>query len=99
MIWGSLIVGIAILCLMPTNLLLDTYQVLAVVGFSLFGLGLAFYATPSTDAALSALPDAQAGSGAGSYKLASSLGASFGVALSAAVFPGHRHGPSVPSHE
>jgi DHA2 family multidrug resistance protein-like MFS transporter len=66
--------------------MLGTYIVLAVVGFTLFGLGLAVYATPSTDAALSALPDAQAGSGAGIYKMASSLGASFGVAISAAVF-------------
>src|SRR5690606_22731464 len=56
MIWGSLIVGADIVCLMPTNLMLDTYRVLAVAGFALFGLGLAFYATPSTDAALSALP-------------------------------------------
>jgi DHA2 family multidrug resistance protein-like MFS transporter len=47
---------------------------------------LAFYATPSTDAALSNLPDDQAGSGAGLYKMASSLGASFGVAISAAIF-------------
>lgn len=86
MIWGSLIVGAAIVCLMPTNLTLGTYKVLAVVGFTLFGLGLAFYATPSTDAALSALPDDQAGSGAGIYKMASSLGASFGVAISATVF-------------
>jgi MFS transporter, DHA2 family, multidrug resistance protein len=51
-----------------------------------FGLGLAFYATPSTDAALSNLPDDQAGSGSGLYKMASSLGASFGVAISAAIF-------------
>lgn len=86
MIWGSLIVGAAIVCLMPTNLMLGTYKILAVVGFTLFGLGLAFYATPSTDAALSALPDDQAGSGAGIYKMASSLGASFGVAISATVF-------------
>ena len=86
MIWGSLIVGAAILLLMPTQLMLDSYRVLAVIGFSLFGLGLAFYATPSTDAALSALPDDQAGSGSGIYKMASSLGASFGVAISAAVF-------------
>jgi MFS transporter, DHA2 family, multidrug resistance protein len=86
MIWGSLIVGAAIVCLMPTHLTLDTYRILAVVGFTLFGLGLAFYATPSTDAALSALPDDQAGSGAGIYKMASSLGASFGVAVSATVF-------------
>jgi DHA2 family multidrug resistance protein-like MFS transporter len=86
MIWGSLIVGAAIACLMPTNLLLGSYKILAIVGFTLFGLGLAFYATPSTDAALSALPDDQAGSGAGLYKMASSLGASFGVAISATVF-------------
>jgi MFS family permease len=45
-----------------------------------------FYATPSTDAALSNLPGDQAGSGAGIYKMASSLGASFGVAISAAIF-------------
>src|SRR5690349_20559532 len=86
MVWGSIIVGASIACLMPTNLTLGTYKVLAVVGFTLFGLGLAFYATPSTDAALSALPDDQAGSGAGIYKMASSLGASFGVAISATVF-------------
>jgi DHA2 family multidrug resistance protein-like MFS transporter len=86
MIWGSLIVGVAIACLMPTNVTLGVYNVLAVVGFTLFGLGLAFYATPSTDAALSALPDDQAGSGSGIYKMASSLGASFGVAISATVF-------------
>jgi DHA2 family multidrug resistance protein-like MFS transporter len=86
MIWGSLIVGAAIACLMPTTVLLGTYRILAAVGFTLFGLGLAFYATPSTDAALSALPDEQAGSGSGIYKMASSLGASFGVAISATVF-------------
>ncbi len=86
MIWGSLIVGGAIILLMPTNLRLETYKVLAATAFSLFGLGLAFYATPSTDAALSALPDDQASSGSGIYKMASSLGASFGVAISATVF-------------
>ena len=86
MIWGSAIVGFSVLLLMPTNLLLGQYRVLAIVSYTLFGLGLAFYATPSTDAALSNLPDDQAGSGAGIYKMASSLGASFGVAISAAIF-------------
>src|SRR5690625_3759159 len=71
---------------MPTHMMLDTYIYYAVAGFSLFGLGLAFYATPSTDAALSSLPSDQAGSGSGIYKMASSLGASFGVAISAAIF-------------
>jgi DHA2 family multidrug resistance protein-like MFS transporter len=71
---------------MPTYVLLGTYKILAIVAFTLFGIGLAFYATPSTDAALANLPDDQAGSGSGIYKMASSLGASFGVAISAAIF-------------
>ena len=86
MIWGCLIVAAAILLLLPTNLLLGTYRILAIVAFTLFGIGLAFYATPSTDAALANLPDDQAGAGSGIYKMASSLGASFGVAISAAIF-------------
>jgi len=86
MIWGSLIVGVSVALLMPTFTLLGTYKMLAAVAFTLFGVGLGFYATPSTDAALANLPDDQAGSGSGIYKMASSLGASFGVAISAAIF-------------
>lgn len=86
MIWGCLITALAILMVSPANLLLSDYKILASVGYTLFGVGLAFYATPSTDAALSNLPAAQAGSGSGIYKMASSLGAAFGVAISAAIF-------------
>lgn len=93
MIWGSIIVTIAILLLMPTHLLLDSYKLMVVIAFTLFGLGLAFYATPSTDAALSALPDEQIGSGSGIYKMASSLGASFGVAISAAILTAFTNDP------
>ncbi|HSO04133.1 MAG TPA: hypothetical protein VLQ92_06610 [Candidatus Limnocylindrales bacterium] len=71
---------------MPTNLLVGQYTVLAVIAYALFGLGLAFYATPSTDAALSNLPPAQAGAGAGIYKMASSLGGAIGAALSLTIF-------------
>lgn len=93
MIWGCLITGAAILMLSPANIMLDTYKGLAMVAYALFGIGLAFYATPSTDAALSSLPSAQAGSGAGIYKMASSLGAAFGVAISAAIFTALRASP------
>jgi len=86
MIWGCLITGLAILFLSPANLLLKDYRILAVIGYTLYGVGLAFYATPSTDAALSNLPEGQAGTGSGIYKMASSLGAAFGVAISATIF-------------
>lgn len=95
MIWGSLIVGVSIILLMFTNVMTDTYKILCIISYTLFGLGLAFYATPSTDAALSNLPEAQAGSGSGIYKMASSLGAAFGVAISAGVFSTLRVGDNI----
>ena len=88
MIWGSLIVGAACLLLAPTWVMLDSYKILAVAAYALFGLGLAFYATPSTDAALSNLPADQAGAGAGLYKMAPSLGSAIGAAVSLAIFTG-----------
>jgi len=87
-IWGALIVLAACLMLMMTHLLVGQYVILAVISYCLFGLGLAFYATPSTDAALSNLPADQAGAGAGIYKMASSLGGAIGAAVSLAIFTG-----------
>lgn len=86
MIWGVGIVILSIALLLFTNVMQGTYVILAVISYCLFGLGLAFYATPSTDAALSALPQDKAGSGSGVYKMASSLGAAFGSAIPTAIF-------------
>lgn len=86
MVWGCLITGLGVLMVSPANLLLADYKLLAIIGYTLFGVGLAFYAPPSTDAALSNLPAAQVGAASGIYKMASSLGAAFGVAISAAIF-------------
>ena len=94
MIWGCLITGVAILFCCPRTSCSRQYKTLAVVGYTLFGVGLAFYATPSTDAALSNLPATQAGAGSGIYKMASSLGAAFGVAISAAIFAALSAGPA-----
>lgn len=86
MIWGTLIVMVAAALLAFTSLHIGAYVILAVIAYCLFGLGLAFYATPSTDAALSNLPPSQAGAGSGIYKMASSLGSAIGAAVSLAVF-------------
>ena len=69
-------------------MLIGQYVVLAVGRpTALFGLGLAFYATPSTDAALSNLPADQAGIGRGHLQDGvSSLGSAIGAAISLAVF-------------
>ncbi|MDO5686608.1 MAG: MFS transporter [Neisseria sp.] len=85
-VWGALIIAAAVLLLMQTQLMTTQYVVLAVIAYALFGLGLAFFATPATDAAMSNLPDSQAGTGAGIYKMASSLGTSFGIAIAAGIY-------------
>lgn len=86
MIWGTLIVALSAAFLLPTNLLIGQYEVSAAISYALFGLGLAFYATPSTDAALSNLPSDHSGAGAGIYKMASSLGSAIGAAVSLTIF-------------
>jgi DHA2 family multidrug resistance protein-like MFS transporter len=86
MLLGCAVTGAGIVLTTFTFLLASQYLVVAFVGFTLFGVGLGLYATPSTDAAVANVPQAVAGSASGIYKMASSLGAAFGVALSAAIF-------------
>lgn len=95
MIWGALIVSVGIIMLMLTNVMTGTYEIIAIIAYSLLGIGLAFYATPSTDAAISNLPANQAGSGSGIYKMASSLGAGLGVAISSGVFNAFKVGENI----
>jgi MFS transporter, DHA2 family, multidrug resistance protein len=86
MLWGTAITTVGIALTSMTFMLIGQYAVLAFIGFTLFGIGLGFYATPSTDAAMSSVPGGQAGAAAGLYKMASSLGSAFGIAISAAIY-------------
>jgi MFS transporter, DHA2 family, multidrug resistance protein len=86
MVWGSLITLIGVAVMGLTFLPDLMYTIIVVIGFVLFGLGLGIYATPSTDTAVSASPDDKVGEASGIYKMASSLGNAFGVAISATVF-------------
>jgi len=88
MLLGCAITGFGILLTAQTWIYAWQYMILAVIGFTFFGIGLGCYATPSTDAALSSVPKEKAASAAGIYKMASSLGAAFGVAISAAIYTG-----------
>ncbi|MGZ9583162.1 MFS transporter [Paenibacillus marinisediminis] len=86
MIWGAVITTVGI-ALMGLTFLPDTaYNVMVFIGFALFGLGLGIYATPSTDTSVANAPSDKIGEAAGVYKMASSLGSSFGVAISATVY-------------
>lgn len=86
MVWGSIIASIGV-GLMALTFLPDVmYTVIVFIGFAMFGLGLGIYATPSTDTAVSNAPDDKIGVASGIYKMASSLGGAFGVAISATVY-------------
>lgn len=79
-------VAVALCLLLPTNAMAGTYMTLVVIAYSLFGAGLGLFATASTDSALATLPESRTGIGSGIFKMASSLGSSFGIAISTAIF-------------
>lgn len=86
MIWGATITTIGVGIMGLTFLPDFTYTVVVFTGFALFGLGLGIYATPSTDTSVSNAPADKVGEAAGVYKMASSLGSAFGVAISTAAY-------------
>ncbi|PZX05693.1 DHA2 family multidrug resistance protein-like MFS transporter [Psychrobacillus insolitus] len=86
MVWGTIITGIGVALMALTFLPGVMYTVVVFIGFAMFGLGLGIYATPSTDTAVSNAPDDKIGVASGIYKMASSLGGAFGVAISATVY-------------
>jgi DHA2 family multidrug resistance protein-like MFS transporter len=86
MIWGSLVTTVGVAMMGLTFLPDLAYTVVVFIGFALFGLGLGIYATPSTDTSVSNAPSNKVGEAAGIYKMASSLGGAFGVAISATVY-------------
>jgi len=91
MMLGTFMTGVGI-ALMALTFLSNTYYVVVVlIGYILFGLGLGFYATPSTDTAISSAPADKIGIASGIYKMASSLGGAFGVAISASVYTALQH--------
>ncbi|MEI2400311.1 MFS transporter, partial [Paenibacillus phytohabitans] len=86
MIWGALITTVGVGLMGLTFLQGFSYTIAVFIGFALFGLGLGIYATPSTDTSVSNAPADKVGEAAGVYKMASSLGSAFGVAISTAAY-------------
>ncbi len=83
---GSRFTVIGLILLSLTFLPEMWYIVSSIVGYLLFGTGLGLYATPSTDTAVASAPDDKSGVASGVYKMASSLGNAFGVAVSGTIY-------------
>ncbi|MGW8038496.1 MFS transporter [Staphylococcus xylosus] len=86
MVLGTSFNMVGIILISLTFLPSTIYVVVCIFGYLLYGLGLGFYATPSTDMAISNSPEDKVGVASGIYKMASSLGGGFGIALSGALY-------------
>lgn len=86
LLMGSGITAIGLVLLSLTFLPGPWYITSSVIGYLLFGTGLGIYATPSTDTAVAQAPDDKVGVASGVYKMASSLGNAFGVAISGTIY-------------
>ncbi|PTI40193.1 MFS transporter [Staphylococcus casei] len=86
MVIGSLLNMIGIILISFTFLPNTLYVVFCIVGYFIYGLGLGFYATPSMDTAIANASEDQIGMASGVYKMSSSLGNAFGVALSGTIY-------------
>lgn len=82
------------LCFMTCSALLSftsvsndfSYFVLVFIGMGFMGTGLGLFATPATNAAVGEAPADKAGAAGGIFKMASSLGGAFGIAIHLAVY-------------
>ena len=86
MVIACILVTIGIMLMTLTFLPNLLYTIVVIIGFTVYGIGLGLYATPSTDTAIDNVPAAKAGEAAGIYKMSSTLGGSFGLAISIAVY-------------
>lgn len=79
---ASLGMSMAALTFLPNTI----YFIVVFIGLLVSGIGIGMYATPSIDTAVVNISDNKAGVASGIYKMASSLGYSFGIAISTAVY-------------
>src|SRR5699024_2371592 len=86
MLIGAGLTAIGILLILFTFLPTPVYVMSGVLSYVIYGMGLGMYATPSTDTAVTTAPEDKVGVSSGVYKMASSLGNSFGVAISGTIF-------------
>lgn len=87
MVLGALCFLIMVILLSLTSITDNTvYFILVFVGLAAQGVGLGLFATPATGAAINAAPPDKAGVAGGIFKMASSLGGAFGIAIHLAIY-------------
>ncbi|ULG72263.1 MFS transporter [Macrococcus brunensis] len=83
---APLLLSIGVVLFALTFLTGWTYIIVAAIGFTFFGAGVGLFATPALDTAVSTLPKEKTGIASAIFKMASTLGSGFGIAILVAVF-------------
>lgn len=78
---SPVILAVGVIMLSLTFLGDTAYIVACLIGFSLFGIGIGLFATPALDTAVSTTPPEKVGVASAIFKMASTLGAAFGLAI------------------
>lgn len=87
MVLGALFFTLSALCLASTSIANDLgYFAMAFIGMGCMGTGLGLFATPATNTAVGEAPADKAGAAGGIFKMASSLGGAFGIAIHLAIY-------------
>lgn len=78
---SPLILAAGVVLLSLTFLGDTAYIISCLIGFALFGIGIGLFATPALDTAVSTTPPEKVGVASAIFKMASTLGAAFGLAI------------------
>lgn len=80
------LLAIGLLMLSLTFLDGTVYIIACLIGFAFFGIGIGLFATPALDTAVSTTPPDKVGVASAIFKMASTLGGAFGIAIIVAVY-------------
>ncbi|ATH59204.1 MAG: MFS transporter [Staphylococcus sp.] len=88
MVIGPIFTGLGVLLFSLTFFDTPVYVVIALIGAVFFGGGTGLFATPALSTAVSTMPPEKVGVASGIFKMGSTLGGAFGIAIMTSIFTG-----------
>ncbi|CEA03035.1 Quinolone resistance protein NorB [Jeotgalicoccus saudimassiliensis] len=86
LVTAPVLLGLGLIMLSLTFFEGTVYIVSCLIGFAFFGIGIGLFATPALDTAVSTTPKDKVGVASAIFKMASTLGGAFGIAIIVSVY-------------